>query len=103
MLSWSGAFPPGSKGYKDKSLKLFIMHWLLIVCTSLIVAHLQLPSQKAAMVDYNNNHSSISEDAWTWDLNKIVKHLSYLKDTKIRVRRTLKRLKHGVDSSGDGT
>tara|TARA_B110000211_G_C13579661_1_gene335661 strand:- start:45 stop:194 length:150 start_codon:yes stop_codon:yes gene_type:complete len=37
------------------------------------VARLQSPSQKAALVDYNNNHCSISEDAWTWDLNKIAK------------------------------
>ena len=34
---------------------------------------------------------------------KLQNSLSYLKDTMIRVRRTLKRLKHDVDSRGDGT
>ena len=70
MLSWSRAFPRGSKGYKDKRLKLFIMHWLLILYTSLIVAHLQSPSQEAAMVDCNSKHSSLSERCLNMELGQ---------------------------------
>ena len=50
----------------------------------MIVVHLQQPPQKAATVGYDNNCSSIGDDIWTWDLNKIAKHLYYLKDTKLR-------------------
>ena len=63
----------------------------------------QSPSQDVALVDYNTTIALSVKMLGNGIGTKLQNSLSYLKDTMIRVRRTLKRLKHDVDSRGDGT
>ena len=67
-------------------IEVFIMNYSLIIDTSMIVMATPSNHHRKQPELVNDNCSSISDDVWTWDLNKTAKHLCYLKNNKVKIK-----------------